>query len=61
MATNSKLSELEAKHMELIEKNNWKETNESKQLAKEYRELNLIIRETCYECDRLASITCQYH
>lgn len=53
------LVQLEQRHLEIIGKNDWKETPESRALAYEYR--SRTDREKCWECNSRSSITCQYH
>ena len=53
------LKKLENQYAELLEANNFVETEETKRLAKEYREKNHT--EKCMECGGLATITCQFH
>lgn len=59
LAHTNTIEELESKYNDIVSNNNWRDNDESKQLALAY-----IIhsdRGYCMECDRQSSIECQYH
>lgn len=56
-----KLKSLERRHYEIMAENNWKDTDESRNIEIEYRELNQVFGAECMECGSHAGVTCQYH
>lgn len=55
------LRKLEFMYNSEIEKNNWQENNNAKELSIKYKSLAKLHKVKCSECSSIASIDCQYH
>lgn len=53
--------ELKKRHLEIIRENDWRENDESMEIARQFRKLPVEIVGECMECGGKAKITCQYH
>lgn len=60
-STDLLIQDLQQRHLAIIEANNWEETPESRELARQFNALPLHDVGECWECGGKASITCQYH